>query len=256
MTTDSDDAQNPWWDPLGVWQRTESALTGLGTDEGRAVPGSWNALQAAFDAVRSRMVGRPVAVGSGANRIAFTLTSLDATVGHMAAASGQVDDVSLTAKDVTWRSFRFTKVAVRLGNFHTRFRTRPVLVSAPVDVSAALTGEALDTVLAKLAPAYRCEITGNGDLRLRRARRPRWGYVQVSPSVEHGALVLRPTGLGRGERPWRLRRRLLPIRPRLNLPDWVRLTGADVQAGSLEVQFRIDQWIVDSAELMSVVKNS
>ena len=135
----------------------------LSADQGLAAPGSWNALQAMFDAVRSGLVGRPVAVGSARSRVAFTLTSLEATVGHMAAAAGQVDDVSLSAENCTWRSFQFVKVSARLGNFHTRFRSRPLLVSAPVDVSAVLTGDALDEVLAKLAPAYRCEITDEGN---------------------------------------------------------------------------------------------
>ena len=254
--TGSGEARNPWWDPIGVWQRTGSVFADLSADQGLAAPSSWNALQTMFDALRSGLVGRPVAVGSGESRVAFTITSLEATVGHMAAAAGQVDDVSLDAKDVSWRSYRFAHVSASLGNVHTRFRSRPLLVSAPIDGSAVLTAEALNEVLARVAPLFKCEITPAGELRLRSARRPLWGYVQVSPAVEHGALVLRPTGVGRGARLWRLGGRMVPLRPRSNLPGWVRLIGVELHPGSVEVLFRIDEWNVDSLELMSLVRKS
>jgi len=240
---------------LGVWQRAGSEFAEQLAEHGRAAPGSWNALQAMFDAVRSNLVGNRVAIGSDENRFAFTLRSLEASVGPLAAASGQVDDVSLRAEDFTWRSFQCARVLARLGNFHTRLRSRPILVSAPIDVTAVLTGPALNAVFVKYVPHFRCEITPTGDLRIHRANRPRWGYVQVVPAVEHGAIVLRPSGVGRGVHLWRFRRRLLPIRPRLNLPDWVRVTGADLHPGSLEVRLRIDEWTVDSQELMSLVRN-
>ena len=255
MTT-SGDAGNRWWDPMGVWQRTESVLADLAPDQGRAAPSSWNALQAMFDAVRARLVGDPVAFGSGENRVTFTLTSLEATVSHMAAAAGQADGVSLSAEDFTWRSFHFIKASARFGNFHTRFRSRPVLVSAPIDVSATLTGEALNEVLARAAPTFSCEITDAGDLRLQKASHPRWGYLQVLPAVESGTFVLRPSGVGRGAHLWRLGRRVLPMHPSLNIPDWVRLTGVELHPGSLTVQFRVGEWKFDSAELMSLVRNA
>jgi hypothetical protein len=173
----------------------------------------------------------------------------------MAAASGQVDDVSLRAVDFTWRSLQCSRISARLGNFHTRLRSRPILVCSPIDVTAVLTGGALNEVLVKYAPQYRCEITPTGDLRIHRANRPRWGFVQVVPAVEHGAIVLRPSGVGRGVHLWRFGRRLLPIRPRLDLPDSVRVTGVDLQPGSLEVRLRIDEWTADSQELMSLVRN-
>lgn len=256
MATSSDDPRNPWWDPIGVWRRTGSAFADLSADQKLALPGSWNSLQAMFDAVRSGLVGHPVALGSGENRVAFTLTSLEASVSHMAAASGQVDDVSLSVEDFTWRSFNCAKVSARLGNFHTRLRSRPILVAAPIDVTAVLTGRALDAVFVRHAPRFQCEITQAGDLRLRRANRPGWGYVQVVPAVEEGALLLRPTGVGRGAHLWRLGRRVLPIRPRLDLPDWVRLTGVELHSDSLELHLRVDEWTLDSRELLSLVRNS
>ena len=208
-----------------------------------------------FDAVRSNLVGNRVAIGAGENRVAFTLRSLEASVGPLAAASGQVDDVSLRAEDFTWRSFQCARVSARLGNFHTRLRSRPILVSAPIDVTAVLTGPALNAVFVKYVPRFRCQITPKGDLRMFRANRRGWGYLQVVPAVEHGAIVLRPSGVGRGVHLWRFGRRWLPIRPRLDLPDWVRVTGVDLHPDSIEVRLRIDEWNVDSHELMALVRN-
>jgi len=204
-----------------------------------------------FDLLRSRLVGKAVSFGDGQNTVGFTLTSLDASVGQMAAVTGQVDDVSLRADRVTWRSFRFERVSVRLGNYHTRFGVRPVVVAAPIDVSAVLTGEALDAVLAGAVPTCRCEITPAGELRLHWSRRPRWGYVQVMPDVEDGCLVLRPRAAGRGKRAWRLPRWPVPFRPGLRLPDTVRFTGVELVPGALVAHLRVDAWRLDVLDLMT-----
>ena len=241
----------PWWDPLGLWQRTPFGGADLLAASAHGLPGSWNVPQAFFDLLRSRLIGRAVSFGEDQDTVAFTLTSLEATVGQAAAVSGQADDVSLRADHVTWRSVRFERVSVRLGNYHTRLRSRPVVVTAPIDVSAALTGEALGAVLLRVAPSWCCEIAGDGDLRLRRSRRPDWGYVRVVPEVESGALVLRPRALGLGRHSWRLPGWLVPLRHRLSLPDHVRLTGVDVAAGEVVVHLRIDEWTVDVLSLLS-----
>ena len=182
-----------------------------------------------MDGLRAGLVGRPMAVGRGERRVAFTLTSLEATVGHLAAAAGQADDVRLVAENVGFRSYQFASVSARLGNVHTRLRAKPVLVSAPIDVSLVLTGEGLREALANLVPAVRFEIDDSGRMLVRHARRPHWGYIEVGPGIENGSLVVRPIAVGRGARLWRFRRPIVPVRPKVALREGIRITGVDVR---------------------------
>ena len=256
MTGHPDHGRNPWWDPMGVWQQVGVPFADLAAGQGPLSMGSRNALQVLLDGLRAGLVGRPVVVGAGASRVAFTLTSLEASVGHLAAASGQADDVELSAENVEWRAYQFVSVTARLSNVHTRFRARPVLVAAPIDLSLVVTGERLSAWLAHIVPALEFEITDSARIFARHTRRPHWGYVELRPTVAQGGLVLRPTGVGRGTRLWRFRRRIAPVRPKVALPEDVRLTGIDLHPDRLEVNLRIDQWKLDYLDLASLGRES
>ena len=189
-----------------------------------------DALQFVVDGLRKVLVGRRVTLGSGRNRVTFTLSSLDASIGHAAAATGQVDDVSIVAENVVWRSHPIASVSARLHNVHHRLGDRPVLVSAPVDVSLLLTDEVVGAFIARHHPAMTVEISQAGRIHLRHTRRPQWGYVEVRPAIEYGALVVRPTGVGRGVRRWHFGRPIVAMRPKVTLPDGMRLIGVEVHA--------------------------
>lgn len=250
MPTSFGDDSAPWWDPLGLWPRAGSGVE-LVSPSSYGLPAWWNVPQTLFDLLRSRLVGKAVTFGDGQNAVSFTLTSLEASVGQVAAASGQVDDVSLAAVEVLWRSVPFERISLSLGNYHTRIRARPVVVAAPVDVSAVLTERAVADLLARVTPAWGCEITEGGELRLRGARRPDWGYLRVQPSVEDKSLLLRACAVGRGRRSWRLPRWPPPVRHRLALPDHVRLTGVEVGPREVVVHLRVDEWTIDLLGLLS-----
>ncbi len=240
-----------WWDPFGLWTRPERApAQPIGS--ALLLPGAWwNLPQALFDALRSRLVGKAVSFGEGESALAFTLTSLEGSVGPAAGVSGQLDDVSLHAERVEWRRAQFERVVVRFANYHTRPVPRPVVVAAPVDVSAVMTSDALTGVLARVAPSWCCEVADHGRLRLRRSRRPGWGHLLVQPEVQGGVLVLRARAVGRGQRSWPLPAWLPPLRRDLNLPDGVRLTGLEVGEGEVVVHLRRDELAVDVLGLMS-----
>ncbi len=254
--TGQPEGQNPWWDPMGVWQQVGEPFAYLGVplaaDQGTPAWGARNALQLLVDGLRKGLVGRPVAFGAGPSRVAFTLSSLEASVGHLAAAAGQADDVSLAAENVEWRSYQFASMNARLHNVHTRFRHRPVLVAAPVDVSLVLTEEVVSALMRKHVPAVTSEIAESGRMFLRHARWPKWGYLEVRPAIEHGGLVVRPTGVGRGARVWRFGRRIAPVRPRVALPDGLRIVGVDVHPRGVEVHLRADEWRLDYRDLASL----
>jgi len=253
MSGERDNDRSPWWDPTGFWQ-VGKPLADLTAAPWLAAWQSKSAIQALLDGVRAGLVGRPVVIGAGAGRVAFTLSSLVATVGHLAAASGQADDVSLSAENVEFRTYQFASVSAHLYNVHTRFRAKPLLVSAPVDVSLTISGERLTRVLADHLRAVRFEISDAGRMLVRPARRPHWLYVAVVPGVEKGTLVVRPTGWGRRGRLRRFRWKVIPVRLNLALPDGVRITAVEVRPNLLEVHLRVDEWKLDLSEVAAFAR--
>jgi hypothetical protein len=254
MTSQSGGDRLPWWDPVGAWQQVGEAFTEPIVEPALPNWGSRNALQALVDGLRAGLVGRPVVVGKGPKRVAFTLSTLEATVGHLAAAAGQADDVTVTAEDVEFRSYKLESVRASLHNVHTRLRARSVLVAAPIDVSLKLAGDQVSEFLAGLAPSVTFEITDAGRVFVRRTRSPLWGHVEVRPSVEKGGLVVRPIGVGRGARQWLFRRRMVPVRPKVTLPDGWRITGVEVHPGCLVAHLRVDEWRLDYQMLAALVR--
>jgi hypothetical protein len=238
-----------WWDPLGMWQEAARPFTDMAAGQ---VPG-WGSspLQGLLDALRRALVGRPVTVGEGAQRLSFTLTTLEARVEPQAAATGQADDVVLEAKDVVFQGWSFATVTLQLGNVHTRVGGTPALVSAPVDVTATLT---LD-VLRRLVPLRQIVLDGleDGGVRVRWSRSPGLGWMELRPVLHQGQVGLRPTALGRS-RAWSLGDRLPVFRPRLPLPDDARVTGVRVREGRVEVRVRVDERRVDYRQVVALAR--
>jgi hypothetical protein len=237
-----------------MWQQAARSVAGMTPDLGAA---SWPAttpLQAVVDGLRTALVGRPVRVPVGAERLAFTLSVLEARADPMAAATGQLDDVRVEAEQVTWGSYRFASVSAQLRNVHTRMRVRPLLVSAPVDVRVVVEADHASALLGSMVPAVRMEVTDDALLRVRWTRRPDLGWVAVRPAVEQGRLVVRPTGLGRGGRAWGTGRQLPALRPRLDLPETMRLTQVAVRPAAVELAVRVDEWRLDYLEVASLAR--
>jgi hypothetical protein len=208
-------------------------------------------VQGLVDALRQALLGRSMTVGTGADRVSFTLTDLTAKVGPQAAVSGQADEVVATATDVSWRHWRVTLVRVRFANVHTRFGTSPTLVSAPVDVTATV---AADAVRGLLPPRFVLDEVRDGAARVRWSRMPRAGWLDLRPELDHGTVLLRPVAVGRGGRSRYLPERLPAIRPRLALPDDTRVTGLRARAGEVEVRARVDERRLDLRQVMALAR--
>jgi hypothetical protein len=190
----------------------------------------------------------------GAGRLAFTLSTLEGRADPMAAASGQLDEVRVEAQQVSWESYRFARVSAHLRNVHTRMRSGPVVVSAPVDVRVVVEAEAASALLQTAMPAVHVEITDDARIMARWSQRPGLGWVQVRPAIEQGRLVIRPVALGRGRRGWRTERRLPALRPRLDLPETMRLTFVEARPAAVELGVRVDEWRLDYREVAALAK--
>jgi hypothetical protein len=256
MTGTFDESPGSRWDFFRMWQHMARPLAELAADEGLPMWGTRAPLQALLDGVRSSLVGRPLVMGAEDRRVALTLTSLDASLDPVAAAVGQVEDVTLAAENVQWRTYQFTAASATLRNVHTRWGARPLLVCAPVDLTMSMAGERLASMLVERTSSVQLDISDEGRMRLALARRPNWGWVEFRPVVERGCLVVRPTGLARAKRRWQFKRQMPAFRLKVLLPDAMRIVGLEVRSNRLDVQLRIDEWRLDYLSVMSMVGKS
>ncbi|MBL7659835.1 hypothetical protein INQ28_26450, partial [Escherichia coli] len=105
----------------------------------------------------------------------------------------------------------------------------PLVIAAPVELSSALPTEIFDDVLRQATPQLRGELSESGAARLRWARRPDWGGLEVDVDVagttSQTTLWLRPRTVITGQRRWTLPARTPAYRvPLPELPHGLRIT--------------------------------
>jgi hypothetical protein len=256
----------PPWDPLGFWRQVApvaSHMAGQWADIARPLAasagglgaaGARTALQGLLDVVRSRLVGRRLALGTAEQPLRLRLVDVNVEVDPVLLAAGQVDRAAVVVEDVEWGDLRFRSARAELRNVHTRPGSRPVLVAAPVEIEAVLPEEWLTGHVARRSPKVSVEITAAGTARLRWERRPELGWVELEPSAQGKAVLLRPRGVGAGRRDWQLVRRLPPIVVELELPDAVRITELRLEPGAMVVGLRADEWRLDYAEWLAFAR--
>jgi hypothetical protein len=254
VSDETDRDRGSFWSLAGLWQQMTGPFTDLRAFEDLSTWGSRTAFDALFESVRSGLVGRRVEIGQGKGRVALTLSSLDAKLDPVATTAGQADDVILTAVDVEWSGYRFTEARAALGNVHTRLGRRPSLVTAPIELSLSLSEVQMSELLATRMPRLAFTCRDPGQVRLRLARHPGWGWIECRPSVVAGRVALQPTGLGRSHRGWRFKRRPPSLSARIELPDNVRIVGLSVEPNRLDLHLRIDEWRLAYKDVLGLVR--
>jgi hypothetical protein len=245
-----------FWDLAGLFRQVARPFGDFRGFEELTTWGPRTAVEALLESVRSGLIGRRITTGSGDSRLSFTLSTLDARLDPVATAAGQADDVSLSAQDVEWSGMQFATATATLNNVHTRVGSRLSLVCAPVDMTLAASGEQVDSVLAKYCAKVMASCVDAGRVRLRWRQHPAWGWIDVRPAVVSGRVTLAPIAVGWGSRSWRFERRWPSKAVATNLPDNARITGVEVESGTLVVKIRIDEWRYDYKKIMDFVQRT
>jgi hypothetical protein len=248
--------QGPFSGLTGLFQQLAGPFSDLRSFEELSTWGSRTALEALFENARSGLIGRRVDTRIGNDRLAFTLSALDARLDPMATAVGQADDVSLAARDVEWSGVHFTEVTATLDNVHTRVGTRPALVCAPIDLTAVVASEQAISFLTRRLPKLSARCVDAGQVRLRLRRHPTWGWIDVRVAALSGQVTLQPLAVGWRKRSWRFKRRLPSKAIALKLPDNARITGLDVEPSGLTIKVRIDQWRLEYNQILGLVRRN
>jgi hypothetical protein len=261
---EASEERGSFWDLAGLFRQVARPFGDLpfgdlrGGFRGFEELSTWGprtALEALLESVRSGLIGRRITTGSGDSRLSFTLSALDARLDPMATATGQADDVSLSAQDVEWSGMQFATATATLSNVHTRVGSRLSLVCAPVDLILVASDEQLDSLLAKYGAKVTASCVDAGRVRLRWRQHPTWGWIDVRPTVVGGRVTLALVAAGWDSRSRRFERQWPSKAVTTSLPDNARITGVDVESGSLVVKIRIDEWRYDYKKILDFVQS-
>lgn len=208
--------------------------------------GAAAAYRTLFMTLRRLVVGRELSVRLDEGDITLTVTEFDSRLDVRGLAVGQLSDVRLAARDIRWDKNRLDRATAVLHNVHLRPAAPPVLVAAPVDLTVELPASTLDDLFGLVAPRLSGEIGEDGIARLRLARRPALGHLEVDTLLDGSTLWLKPRGLVLGRRRMRLPGRTPAYPVHLpELPHGLQLTDISFRPDMLCLSGTLQEWRVD-----------
>jgi len=205
--------------------------------------GAAAAYRTLFMTMRKLIEGRRLTVRLDDGDLTMTVRDFDSRLDVRGLSVGQLNDVTLVATDIHWRTSSFDQATVVLHNLHMKPTSPPVLVAAPVDLTLEVPTTALDELFRAVAPRLRGEVGADGVARLRMARHPRMGHAEVEARLDGSTLWLTPRGLTIGSSRWRLPPRI-PAYP-VRLPEFangLQLTGVTFDPGVVRLSGTLPQW--------------
>jgi hypothetical protein len=208
--------------------------------------GAAAAYRTLFVTLRKLVVGRELTVRLDEGDITLTVTEFDSKLDVRGLAVGQISDVRLAARDIRWDDNRLDRATAVLHGVHLRPAAPPVLVAGPVDLTVELPADALDELFRLAAPRLAGDIGPDGVARLRFARRPGLGHLEVDAVLEGSTLWLRPRGLVLRRKRVRLPARTPGYRVALpELPHGLTLTGLSIEPDMLRLSGSLAEWRIE-----------
>ena len=204
--------------------------------------GAAAAYRTVFVTARRLMVGRQITVGAEGGPVTMTVSKVESRLDVRRLSVGQLDDVRIEARDITWRASRFDRAAAVLHNVHVRPGATPTLVAAPVDLTLDVPTEALDDLFSTVVPRLAGTVGDDGVARIRFSRRPRLGHVEIDAELDGSAVALRARSVTIGRRRWPLPASTPAYRVALpELPHGVQLTGVHFEPGLMRLSGSLPQ---------------
>ncbi|MGD9619513.1 MAG: hypothetical protein AB7G47_04390 [Mycolicibacterium sp.] len=224
--------------PLDMFTSMWSATAMAPVNSGAAA-----AYRTLFMTMRRLVVGRRLTVRLDDGDLTMTVTKFDSRLDVRGLSVGQLNDVTLTARNIRWGASSFDYGTAVLHNVHMKPTSPPVLVAAPVELTLEVPTEALDDLFRFAAPRLRGEIGPDGVARLRIARSPGLGYLEVEAGVDGSVLRLAPRTLVIG----RSRVRLPAATPayRVQFPELapgLQLTDLEFTPGVVRLRGTLPEW--------------
>lgn len=234
-----------WDDPFralevlsSLWSSTGLPSVSAGAQQAMAMP-----YRTLFATLQQLLIGKEVTVRIGEHDVRLTLTELASELDAQGLAVGQLGEVRVAAADIRWAENRLESAVAVLRNVHIRPGVPPLVVAAPAELSIELPKDLFDDVLEQAAPRVRSESGQDGTARLRWARRPGWGGVEVDADVVGTTLWLRPRTLVTGQRRWKLPARTPAYQVQLpELPHGLMITDVQLALDTLQLSGLLPEW--------------
>ncbi|WP_197381512.1 hypothetical protein [Mycolicibacterium mengxianglii] len=183
-------------------------------------------------ALRCLVVGRRVTVPADGGAITMTVSQVESR-----------PDIRITATDITWRGSTFERASAVLCNVQVRPGAPPTVAAAPVHLTLDVPTPALDDLFLTLAPRFAGGIGEDAVGRIRLARRPGLGHVEVDAELDDTTVVVTPRALTLGGRRWPLPPRTPGCRiPLPELPRGVQVTDVHFEPGLLRLSATLPRW--------------
>jgi LmeA-like phospholipid-binding len=192
------------------------------------------------------VVGRRVTLHSEGGPITMIVSEFESRLDIRRLSVGQLDDVRVGATEIVWGNRRFERASAVLRNVHVRPGAPPTVVAAPVHVTLDVPTEALDHLFGTTAPRFAGTIGDDAVARVRWARLPRLGHLEVDAVLDGSALLLKPRALAVRTRRWHLPLRTPGYRIAMpELPHGLQLTDVRFEPGLLRLSGTLPEWRMD-----------
>lgn len=230
------------WDPFRPLDLV-SALWSTAVAVPPVSTGTAAAYRTVFVTLRRLVVGRRLTVATGSGPVTLTVSQLESRLDVRRLSVGQLDDVRVVATDLECQGSRFDRASAVLRNVHVRPGVPPTVVAAPVHLTLEISTEALDELFPAALPRFAGTIGDDGVARIRFARRPGLGHLEVDAELQGSTVVLAPRALTLGRRRWPLPRRTPARRIRLpELPHGLLLNDIEFEPGLLRLTGTLPEW--------------
>lgn len=205
--------------------------------------GAAAAYRTVFLTVKRLVVGRRMTLQADGDDITMTVSEFDSRLDVRRLSVGQLDDLHVAAVDIAWQSAMFAHASAVLRNVHVRPGTPPTVVAAPVHLTLDVPTAALDHLFLMMVPRFTGTVGDDGVARLRWARRPRLGQVEVDADLDGSTLVLKPRAVTVRQRRWQLPPRTPAYRLQMPaLPHGLQVTDVQFEPGLLRLSGTLPEW--------------
>lgn len=232
-----------WWDPRSPMDVVTAVWSAADLLPVR--PGTGAAYQALFLALRRVILGRTLTTEVAGKPLRLTVHDVVSVLDPVHLIKGRLD-VRVSLSGIRWAHYDFDHAEVVLRSVALRPGAPPLVSATPLDIRLDIPSVTLDALLRDARPGMSAEIDDDGTARVRWARRPGWGDVEVDLALDDGpdpALRITPRALTVAGRRLRVPAGMRDYRLALtHLPPDVQVTDLRCRPGGLRVYGTLPRW--------------